>query len=146
MKRVFIFCVAFGVYAATAVAQEPPVAPAPPTPPTAPVAPAPVAPASKVEVDNNKDVSVIARDVKDIIGFGGRINVRDSRAKVLGGAAGDVTTENASFDTVLLAAGSVDMRGGRVGELKLPRAMLILISPLLATALWQQVKCGWARI
>ncbi|MBL8630269.1 MAG: hypothetical protein JNM81_11600, partial [Rhodospirillaceae bacterium] len=42
-----------------------------------------------------------------------------SRAKVLGGAAGDVTTENASFETVLLAAGSVDMNGGSVGELKL---------------------------
>jgi hypothetical protein len=116
MKRVSSFCAVLCLWAASAFTQEPPAPPVPPTPPAPPVAPSTV---KKVEVDSSKDVSVIERNVKDIIGFGGRINVRDSRAKVLGGAAGDVTTENASFETVLLAAGSVDMVGGSVGELKI---------------------------
>lgn len=72
-----------------------------------------------VTINPNRDVSVVSKDVRDIIGFGGRINVKDSNAKVLGGAAGDVKTDNASFETVILAAGTVDMKGGTVGELKI---------------------------
>jgi hypothetical protein len=72
-----------------------------------------------VTVNVSKNASVVAKDVRDIIGFGGRITVKDSQAKVLGGAAGDVETVNANFDTVILAAGSVDMKGGVVGELKI---------------------------
>ncbi|MSO98542.1 MAG: hypothetical protein EXR11_10055, partial [Rhodospirillaceae bacterium] len=55
-------------------------------------------------INVGKNASVLAKDVRDIIGFGGRITVKDSHAKVLGGAAGDVETVNASFDTVILAA------------------------------------------
>jgi cytoskeletal protein CcmA (bactofilin family) len=118
MKSVLTTVAALSFCAATALAQNTPMPPAPPTPPAPPQQIPPDSTAREGGKDG-KDVNVVAKDVKDIIGFGGRITVKDSRAKVLGGAAGDVTTQNASFETVLLAAGNVEMIGGTVNELKL---------------------------
>lgn len=117
MKTMLSAAAALFALSAVALAQTPPSPPARPDPPAPPAPPAP--PTARIGFEASKDVAINAKQVKDIIGIGGRISVKDSKAKVLGGFAGDVDTENAYFENVVLAAGNVRMTGGSIGELKL---------------------------
>lgn len=65
-----------------------------------------------------EDSVVVAKDAKDVIAFGGRIVLKDSNSKLLGGAAGEIETSNASFERVLIAGGSINMQGGTAGSVK----------------------------
>jgi cytoskeletal protein CcmA (bactofilin family) len=61
---------------------------------------------------------VIAKDTENIFAFGGRVSVKDSRAKTMLGAAGKIEVNNSTIDTVAIAAGNITMTGGAVKELK----------------------------
>ena len=65
-----------------------------------------------------EDSVVVAKDVKDIIAFGGRMVLNNSKAKLLGGAAGEITTTDSSFDDVVIAGGSISMQGGSAKSVK----------------------------
>jgi cytoskeletal protein CcmA (bactofilin family) len=61
---------------------------------------------------------IIAKDVRSIFAFGGRILVQDSKTETMMAAAGDIRTENATIDLALIAAGTIAMTGGSIKELK----------------------------
>jgi hypothetical protein len=65
-----------------------------------------------------EDNVVVAKDAKDVIAFGGRIVVKDSKSKLLGGAAGEIETSNASFENVVIAGGSINMQDGNAGDVR----------------------------
>ena len=67
-----------------------------------------------ITVDAAKDVVIVTKDVRDIIGFGGRIAVKDSHASVLGGAAGELKIAAGRIELDIGVTGDGDLAGGEV--------------------------------
>ncbi|MDX2144855.1 MAG: hypothetical protein SFV19_15980 [Rhodospirillaceae bacterium] len=61
---------------------------------------------------------VIAKDVKQILAFGGRVSVKDSTADTIAGAAGEIMVENSKLGKVYVAAGTLDVTGGSTGDFR----------------------------
>ncbi len=65
-----------------------------------------------------QDNARAVKEAEDMIAFGGRMILNNSKNKLLGGAAGEINTTDSSFEDVVIAGGSISMQGGTAKSVK----------------------------